>query len=78
MGSAGLAKALPDNGVPGPGTYQLPQSYPETESSTFKTGSAYPIPSFKIMKATQLNEKQEMLKKQEAEKSTVGPQTYNP
>jgi hypothetical protein len=24
MGSAGPAKALPDNGVPGPGTYQLP------------------------------------------------------
>jgi hypothetical protein len=40
---------LPDNGVPGPGTYTI--------------SASKSIPGFKIVNATQLNEKQENLKK---------------
>jgi len=55
---------LPDNGVPGPGTYQ---QVPNKS-----------IPGFKIVNATQLNEKQENLKKQQEGKPQVGPWSYTP
>lgn len=38
MGKAGPPQPLPDNGVPGPGTYQDQYNYP--------------VPSFKIAKET--------------------------
>lgn len=44
LGVAGPPKPLPDNGVPGPGTYEIEPNNP--------------VPSFKICKDTELNEKQ--------------------
>lgn len=43
FGQPSKVKPLPDNGVPGPGNYDP------------KPG--FPIPSFKICKATEINEK---------------------
>lgn len=62
-GSLG-AKPLIDNGVPGPGTYQ-----PEPIER---------IQSFKIVKNSELNEKQRFKLNEQAGKLPVGPQTYNP
>ena len=62
-GSLGV-KPLIDNGVPGPGTY-----VPEPIES---------IPSFKIAKKTELNDKQRFKLIEQEGKIPVGPQSYNP
>ena len=62
-GSLGV-KPLVDNGVPGPGTYE-----PEPIES---------IPSFKIAKKTELNDKQRFKLIEQEGKIPVGPQSYNP
>lgn len=62
LGLAGPAKPLPDNGVPGPGTYEVDNNLP--------------VPSFKICQDTQFNDKQESYIKQKGE--SIGPNHYHP
>ena len=59
MGKYEEPKPIPDNGVPGPGTYDIEEQYPvfEIENDKMRGTRFRSIPSFKIEQATKLNEK---------------------
>ena len=64
MGKPSKSKPLPSNGVPGPGAYSNDLSLR--------------VPSFKICNATSLNDKQELLLKEQQSRPQVCPTSYNP